>query len=230
MTSLSLSCPVRVAEASVSMTGDCVNEKRPTGRPQTRTDEEILGAALRAFAMAGYEAMSIRTLNKDLGLSHEAVRQRFGSKEQLYRVAVEWGIAEFNRYLSAERTHQSTDLDILRESIRAFIVTARQHQDLGRLILRESLERSERMDSIFAWVFEPNLAGIKALLDRLAQAGQIQPISVREYFFLAQGAAAPFARMALSDAFDPVAGPLDPAAYIARVVDIIMQGIAPPST
>lgn len=223
-----MSMVTRIKNTKPTM-GDDVATVRPRGRPQIRTDDEILAAALEAFASLGFEATSIRNLNKDLGLSHEAVRQRFGSKDQLYWAAVDHAIAKFHEELATEATAKGGDLEALRESLRAFIVTTRRHQNLGRLLVSESLYRSERMDELFARVLEPGLVRTKALLDRLVEAGAIWPISLREYFFLAEGAAAPFARVALSEAFEPVVGPLDSETYVATVVDILMRGITRPS-
>jgi AcrR family transcriptional regulator len=53
------------------------------GRPRIRDDDEILRAALHAFSEHGYDGMSLRTLNAEMGLSRGTINQRFGSKEQL---------------------------------------------------------------------------------------------------------------------------------------------------
>ena len=65
------------------------------GRPRLREDHEILQAALEAFARHGYDAMSLRSLNTELGLAHGTINQRFKSKEQLYFAAVDHGFETF---------------------------------------------------------------------------------------------------------------------------------------
>ena len=64
---------------------------RGPGRPRTIDDETVLLAALRAFAAQGYDGMSVRTLNAGLNISHNTLHQRFGSKEGLWKAAVEHG-------------------------------------------------------------------------------------------------------------------------------------------
>ena len=68
--------------------------KRP-GRPRTGESpaeaDQILAAALHAFATYGYEGTSIRTLNRELGVSHNLINQRFGTKAALWRAAVDRG-------------------------------------------------------------------------------------------------------------------------------------------
>ena len=83
------------------------------GRPRIRQDDEILGAALEAFAAQGYDAMSLRSLNAQLGLSHGTISQRFGTKERLYFAAIDLGFATFVADIDERRRHllAATDPD-----------------------------------------------------------------------------------------------------------------------
>jgi AcrR family transcriptional regulator len=90
----------------------------PRGRPRIRQDEEILGAALRAFAAHGFESMSLRSLNTELGLSHGTINQRFRSKKRLYYAAIDHGFATFLAEIAAERAQRPaarTEHDELQE-------------------------------------------------------------------------------------------------------------------
>ncbi|HEY6575085.1 MAG TPA: helix-turn-helix domain-containing protein, partial [Mycobacterium sp.] len=49
--------------------------------------QDILEAALVAFATYGYDGVSLRTLNRDLGVSHNLIYQRFGGKDDLWRAS-----------------------------------------------------------------------------------------------------------------------------------------------
>ena len=49
------------------MATDAVQTAETRGRPRIRDDDEILRAALQAFAEHGYEGMSLRTLNAEHG-------------------------------------------------------------------------------------------------------------------------------------------------------------------
>src|SRR6267378_3883865 len=52
-----------------------------TGRPKAQdapvTVEQILDAAFRAFATYGYDGVAVRTLNRELGVSHNLIHHRF---------------------------------------------------------------------------------------------------------------------------------------------------------
>src|SRR5260370_17519281 len=56
---------------------------RPRAEDSPASSDEILLAALRAFATHGYDGTSVRELNQQLGVSHNLLNRRFGSKEQL---------------------------------------------------------------------------------------------------------------------------------------------------
>src|SRR6202012_4184657 len=84
------------------MATDAVQTAQTRGRPRIRDDDEILRAALHAFAEHGYDGMSLRTLNAEMGLSRGTINQRFGSKEQLCHAAVEHQCRHLSEDLNAE--------------------------------------------------------------------------------------------------------------------------------
>jgi len=205
------------------------------GRPRIHEDAEILDAALKAFAAQGYDAMSLRALNADLGLSHGTISQRFGSKEGLYFAAVDLGFTAFiddidrrRRDLlpSGDGDHRSDDLADLRATIRAFLGAALLRPELGRLMNQEGLQQTGRLEHIVDSVILPMLESVGALLDRLHAEGRIRPVTSRALFFLVtHGAEAPYTLAALSAAFDPVDGPLVPERHADDMTDLIMRGI-----
>jgi AcrR family transcriptional regulator len=198
------------------------------GRPRIRSDDEILAAALEAFAASGYEGMSVRALSADLGLSHETVNRRFGSKKDLYFAALDHGFTGLFNAIATERAMRPIELDDLgelRESIRTFMVAATTSPALGRILQHEGMFPSDRLDYIAERAFAPGMLVMIEVTQRLTAAGVIRPASARELFFLAQAGAAPFAAEALSRTFDVIDGPLDPTTYIDHVADVIVQGL-----
>ena len=202
------------------------------GRPRIRQDDEILDAALVAFASQGYDAMSLRSLNSELGLSHGTISQRFGTKERLYYAAVDQGFAPFFEDIARRRTEalagedDPDDLTDLRVTIRSFLGAAILRPELGRLMNLEGLNPSPRLDYIVERFGTPLLATVAVALARLREAGRVHPVSARALFFLvAHGAEAPYTLRALSAAFDGVDGPLDPEHHADVTCDLIMRGL-----
>jgi AcrR family transcriptional regulator len=199
------------------------------GRPRLRSDDEILQAALLAFAEHGYEGMSLRNLNSELGLSRGTINQRFGSKQQLWYVAVDSGFQSLINEVEAELQHSGTsgdDLVQLRTSIRTFLVASARRPELVRLMNYEGLHSSGRLDHIFNTFVLPGLAPAMQALRCLEAAGKARAVPARALLFLvAHGAAAPFTLGPLSDRFDALDGPLDPMAHVELVTDIIVSGL-----
>src|SRR6266550_9600588 len=185
------------------------------GRP--RADEspaaldEILDAALRAFATYGYDGVAVRTLNRELGVSHNLIHQRFGSKQGLWYAAVDRAFSQQVTELATAFDPTLTDpLDQLNHAIRRFVHYNAERPELLGLMNIEGRVDSERLDYIYDNYVAPALAPLGRLLDHLNKQGRIRPISLRALFFLiAHGAAAPFTLAPLARHFDDT-DPLDP--------------------
>ncbi len=202
------------------------------GRPRICQDDEILDAALQAFAAQGYDAMSLRSLNGRLGLSHGTISQRFGTKERLYFAAIDLGFSRFIQDIEQRRRHllaaiePPDDLADLRATIRAFLGAAQRRPELGRLMNQEGLLSTARLRYIVETVMSPVFGVIGGLLERLRTASRIRPVTARGLFFLVgHGAEAPFTLTALSEVFDDFDGPLDPERHADDMTDLIMRGI-----
>jgi AcrR family transcriptional regulator len=205
---------------------------RRKGRHQIVGDAEILDAALSAFAATGYDAMSVRHLNAQLGLSHETVRQRFGSKLELYFSAVDFGVARFS-LLAEERARlpvASSDLEELRALTHSFITASMRRPELANLVNHDATTTNERLDYIFRVGFAPGTEIFADLFHRLIAQGVIHEVTVREYFFLIDAGMSPFAQGGLSRAFDPISGPLNEDAHVERFVDFVFRGLTRSST
>jgi len=211
------------------MATDAVQAAETRGRPRLRDDDVILRAALHAFAQHGYDGMSLRTLNAEMGLSRGTINQRFGSKEQLWYAAVDHEfrclIDDLNAEL-AQRPDPDDDLSRVREGIRAFLIASVHRPELVRLMNQEGLQSTGRLDYIMTSFTLPTLTPLWEALNRLADAGEARRVPARTLLFLiAHGAAAPFTLGPLSDRFNPVDGPLDPVDHIELVTDIIISGL-----
>jgi|GEM_PF-223280 len=226
--------PVEAAPAGTGAVDDlpAASPVETRGRPRIRQDDEILEAALQAFAAQGYDAMSLRSLNALLGLSHGTISQRFGTKERLYFAAIDRGFATFVADIEQRRRHllvavdPPDDLSDLRATIRAFLGAAAQRPELGRMMNQEGLVSTARLRYIVDTVIVPLLGVIGDLLARLRADGRIRPVTARGLFFLVgHGAEAPFTLTALSEVFDPLDGPLDPEQHADDMTDLLMRGI-----
>jgi AcrR family transcriptional regulator len=208
-------------------------QRKRAGRPKAQdapvTLEQILDAAFRAFATYGYEGVTVRTLNRELGVSHNLIHQRFGSKEGLWYAAVDRAFSQQVAELSTAFDPTLDDpLDQLDHAIRRFVYYSAEHPELLGLMNIEARVDSARLDYIYDNYVAPALAPLGRLLDYLQQNRRIRPITLRTLFFLiAHGAAAPFTLTPLARHFDDP-DPLAPdqvAEQAALTADVITNGL-----
>jgi AcrR family transcriptional regulator len=207
--------------------------RRPRGRPRAEqspaSSEEILEAALRAFATFGYDGCSVRMLNRELGVSHSLINARFGSKEGLWYATVDWAFAPLAAKLQTAFDPTLSDpLEQLRITIRTFLTYSAEHPELLGLMNIEARQDTERLAYVYETYIEPTLAPIGRLLDHLADCGRTRPVPLRAFhFLLAHGGAAPFTLVPLARHFDS-ADPLEPEAVAEHadlVADLIVRGL-----
>ncbi len=212
------------------MVPDIEQPPEARGRPRLLDDDVILAAALSAFSDHGFDAMSLRSLHRDLGLSYGTVNQRFGSKAKLFYSAVDYGFNQLFTVvesLTAAESAQLDDLDSLRLNVRSFLNASIVRPELLRLMNREGLGDTDRLDHIWTRHIEPRVEPLHVLLRSLAAAGAIRPVATRSFFFaLTHGATAPYTLTALSRRFDDLDGALDPAEHARLMADLLVGGLA----
>lgn len=194
--------------------------------------EEILDEALAMFATVGYDGMSLRTLNRELGVSHNLIHQRFGTKDELWRAAVDYGFGRLIRLMQGLFDPTlSEPLEQLRLAIRRFVVFSADHPELVALMNIEGREDTDRLTYIYDTYIDVALKDVARLLAHLAEEGVIRPIPLRSFhFLLAHGATAPHALIPLATNFDP-ASPCEPAAieeHAQLVATILVEGLRLP--
>jgi AcrR family transcriptional regulator len=202
---------------------------RPKAEDAPAGVDEILAAGLRAFATHGYDGVSVRTLNRELGVSHNLIHQRFGSKQGLWYAAVDRAFSQQITELATAFDPTLDDpLDQLNHAIRRFVRYSAEHPELVGLMNIEGRVDSERLDHIYNNYVAPALEPLGRLLEHLRENERIRPISLRALFFLiAHGAAAPFTLVPLARHFDNT-DPIDPAQVAeqaAVTADVITGGL-----
>jgi AcrR family transcriptional regulator len=216
----------------LSATG-ALEGRRPRGRPRNEQSpaslEEIFDAALKAFATLGYDGVVLRTLNRDLGVSHSLLHGRFGSKEALWYATIDWAFQPLIvRLATAFDPTVSDPLDQLRISMRALLEYSAERPELLGLMNIEGRQDTERLAYLYNTYIGPALKPGHRLLDHLADSGRTRRVSLRTvHLLLAHGGAAPFALGPLACHFDD-ADPFDPqeiATHAALVADLLVRAL-----
>jgi AcrR family transcriptional regulator len=200
------------------------------GEPPAATDDAILGAALEAFAENGYLGTSVRELSRALGVSHNLVPQRFGTKERLWYAAVEHGFATFAEAARTEPEAGEDPFDTLRRMIVRFVEAMAQQPALLRIVNQEASRPGPRLDYLFERHIGPVSRAVQGALDALGRCGRARPVPPAAFYFLiTHGVAGPLALSPLAERFGPPVSADDPAAlrsYAEAVADLLIHGIA----
>jgi AcrR family transcriptional regulator len=198
-----------------------------------RSREEILQVALEAFGAVGYDAMSVRELTRQLGVSHNLVHHYFRSKADLWRAAIDHAFGTVSAELAtAFRAAPAQDdvLAALHQIMVIFLTVTARFPANGHIIVREGALGGPRLDYLFERYVEPNLAPWRALVRRGQRERRIRAdFDIRTLFFLlTDGGAGPYTSQALARR---IGGP-DPLrqeairAHAEVVADVLIRGIA----
>jgi AcrR family transcriptional regulator len=203
---------------------------RPAAGASAPPREAILEAALAAFAANGYEGTSVREVARELGVSHALVAHHVGSKEELWRAAVDHGFGGlFAELVTVLDAPPGDDLSRLRALVVRFVEANAARPALLRVIQQEAATPGPRLDHLFDTYIEPVRRFGEVVLDALAAAGKVRSRSaVLLYFLMTHGAGGPLALPALAARFGAAVDPDDPAAvheYAVEAVDLLFEGL-----
>ncbi len=202
---------------------------RRVGRPAQPTDipaeAEILARGLAAFAELGYEGASVRELARRLGVSHNFINDRYGSKALFWRAVIDRSLtAQVERLRAILGVSGGDELARLRNLVHAFHQANVVEPDLPRILRYESMRGGDRLEYVFQHYLVPIRAAVAPLVERLVEQGRVRPIpiDVMVYAVVAMNsvnAEVPFVSL-LGDTFAA-----DPGGFAKMLGDILLDGL-----
>jgi TetR/AcrR family transcriptional regulator len=214
------------------MLSDMTTTKRQGRPPATEAPAalpDIMSKALKMFAENGFDGTSVAALNRELGVSHNLIHQRFGSKEALWYAAVDFAFGEVHEQISIDTELAERDLmEAARQIIVRFLVSHAHRPELLRLVTVEGATPSARLTYLHEVHVQPLYARLTEPLKVLVDCGALSPTDVRSlHFLVAHGGTAPFSLVPFSLMLDP-ADPTHPAAiehHAEFVADMLIAGL-----
>src|SRR5882757_1732250 len=176
---------------------------RPRGRPpkgaQPAPMNDIMLAAAEAFSVQGYDGVSLRTVNGQLGVSHNHLYQRFGSKANLWRAVVDWAFGPLLGHIEAVDDESNDLMERLRVLICRFIEYSATRPYLASLATLEGAAPTDRLDYLYDNYVNPVRLRFLSIFEQLQRDGRIKPIPPEVLFFLVtSGGPAPFGRVGMA--------------------------------
>lgn len=130
------------------------------------TQTNILNAALSEFSQKGYDGTNIRTISSIAGVNHGLVKYHFENKDKLWKKAVEFLFTriEEEAVLGADSNEGNAPIDNIKNFIRRYVRYCARHPEHARIMVQESINRSDRL----VWAVEKFLVPSReGLLQRI---------------------------------------------------------------
>lgn len=163
---------------------------RRRGRTSKISRERILDASLVEFAKHGYEGATTASVARRIGVTQPLIHYHFGSKEALWRAAVELAFSQMAGLLEDmdDTSHGAEPRDRLREIVRRFVRFSAKHPEVSRLIIAESAVPGPRLE----WMTEKHLRPLIRRVEEHFRAGRdsgiVKDLSLESLIFVFLGA------------------------------------------
>ncbi|WP_199138705.1 TetR/AcrR family transcriptional regulator [Delftia sp. ASV31] len=141
------------------------------GRPREFDRDQALERAMLAFWRRGYEGTSMADLVQALGIASARIYAAFGSKQDLFREAVqryEAGDGGFaDRAMAQEPRVRDALARVLRDAVATYTDDA---HPLGCMVVTAATNCAEENEAVAAWLAGHRCQRTQSLIDRLQRA------------------------------------------------------------
>ncbi|HKY92154.1 MAG TPA: TetR/AcrR family transcriptional regulator [Nevskiaceae bacterium] len=201
----------------------------------TRT--ALLTTALEAFASVGYQAMSVRELTRSLDVSHNIVHHHFKSKRDLWRMALDYGMADARREIVQMYEAAAVDVgadpeEAVRQMVKAAVQLFARYPSLARIIAHESAQGGERLDVLFEDYIGPTAKALQHFLQSLHKTKNLRKIDPHFVtLFIISGVSSLFTHSSLAAKLGVQDAKSEAVvnAYADAVAELVAHGLVEPA-
>lgn len=133
-----------------------------------RARDQILPAALRAFACEGFTGLSLARLAEELGMGKSTLLHHFASKEQLYGAVLAQVAESLEAHMQPLLEQSHATPQALAQMACSYLQWAREQPEAANLLNRELLDNPERAATAKHW----HLQKLMLRLSDLVSVGQ----------------------------------------------------------
>jgi TetR/AcrR family transcriptional regulator len=168
----------------------------------------------------------VRELCRRLGVSHNLVHERYGSKEQLWYAAIDHGFRKLASELAAAAmAAEGDELDRLRAILVRYVEVTAERPALIRIINAEAARPGGRLDHVYDEYIRPAHEVADAVLQSLERAGRVRRVPPAAlHFLVGHGAGGIVSLPALAGRF-PGDGHGSLTDQAREAVDVVVRGI-----
>ncbi len=213
-------------------------QRRRPGRPakgdEAISREELLEAALKAFAERGYEGVSVRELTRQWDVSHNLIHHHFGSKEGLWKAAVDHAVRKLpegiNDLLSPDAP-EGEEIERIHEASYRIALMAATHTDYFKVLMDESSQGGPRFDYIYENYMKATTETVQTFFERAHARGEARAMPPGVGHIILLGAiGTPFTMRALAERLVKEGNRRPPTVEegARAVADILVYGVVQP--
>jgi len=154
--------------------------------------ERLINAAVSLFAQHGYDAVSTGAVAAAAGLTQSMVHYHFGTKEKLWRAAVEhiMHVRGSMFSLNLEDLRDVDPLARLKIMVRRFVSTNAADPDLTRILIHEGMRDSPRLKWLAKRYMVRGYEAFNSAIEAAVESGAARPLPVRDITNIIVGACA----------------------------------------
>lgn len=168
--------------------------------------------------------MSVRELTRQLGVSHNLVHHHFGSKEDLWRAAIDHGVGstanEWSEVLS-QSVGSPRSREILRQVLESAIALLTKRPEVARIVTGESARPGPRLDYLYETYIGPMVEILSRFLSESRAFGVRDVDSRIAALFVLSAVSAQFTHDALADKLGLGSQP----GYTGSLVELVLGGL-----
>ncbi|NYE93936.1 AcrR family transcriptional regulator [Psychromicrobium silvestre] len=198
---------------------------RPTPDNAVLEEREILDRGLSAFSELGYDGTTVRQLATRLGVSHNFINDRYGSKLAFWKAVV--GNAQNELWTEVQQSlEQATGSpeNRLAEVVRSFLLAAARHPETSRIAHDEASRDSERLRFLIQSYARPFQEVLSPLLTEAAAGGRVAELPIGVMMF-AVSAMTSFTAQAPLLTLLADGPPLSIEAWAEMLAEILINGL-----
>jgi AcrR family transcriptional regulator len=154
-------------------TGGRGSRRSKVGAPDQDGRQRILTAAIRAFSEVGYAGATTAGIAREAGVTQPLVHHHFGSKDGLWRAAVDAVFSNIPRIVATGDDPSPREAII--DTIERFIRFVAAHPEATRITAREGAAPSPRLDYLLKRYLHEPFRDVVDLLRAGQNAGIVTP-------------------------------------------------------
>jgi len=168
--------------------------KRKRGRPSiaTKTNQEaLLKAALKAFAMSGFEGTNVKQLGEKAGIAPSLFYYHFKDKVGLWQAALQLEAKQLEEAMKPDELGAPSirPIEFLKKWMIAYIYFSARHPEFHQVISYEMANPSPRADWLLEHILQPLHTNLQKQISALQAAGLIRKIPIANFVSIVIGAA-----------------------------------------